>query len=82
MTPNVNPALLGTFSVAQSGTFEVASYQTFDLTVELGAFGMDDKGSVRFVFHGAKDYSEPQTKDPKAPGYVTARTSSGKALSV
>ncbi|MCL6285602.1 DUF3604 domain-containing protein [Ruegeria sp. 2012CJ41-6] len=82
MTPNVSPSLLGKFLVAQSGTFEVASYQTFDLTVELGVFGMDDKGSVRFVFHGAKDYSEPQTEDPTAPGYVTARTSSGKALEV
>lgn len=79
---SVDPTLLGTFSVSPQGSFEVASYQTFELTVELGVFGMDDKGSVRFVFHGAKDYSEPQAKDPTAPGYVTARTSSGKALAV
>ncbi|MEM9578123.1 MAG: DUF3604 domain-containing protein [Pseudomonadota bacterium] len=79
---NVDPALLGSFSVSPLGTFEVASYQTFELTVELGVFGMDDKSSIRFVFHGAKDYSEPQTRDPKAPGYVTARTSSGEALDV
>ena len=73
---------LGSFSVSPGGTFEIASYQTFVLTVRVGTLGMDDKGSVRFVFHGAKDYSEPQTADAGAPGYVTARTSTGKQIEV
>ena len=72
---------LGAFSVTPTtGGFEIATYATFVLTVRIGSLGMDDRGSVRFVFHGAKDYSAPQTRDPTAPGYVTGRTSSGPPL--
>lgn len=73
---------LGSFSVSPEGQFEIATFQTFVMTVRVGSLGMDDRGSVRFVFHGAKDYSEPQTSDASAPGYVTARTSSGRPLKV
>lgn len=73
---------LGSFSVAPTGSFEVATFATFTLRVRVGSLGMDDKGSVRFVFHGAKDYSTPQTADPSAPGHVTARTSSGAPVEV
>ncbi len=73
---------LGSFSVSPTGSFEIATFQTFVLTVKAGSLGMDDKGSVRFVFHGAKDYSSPQTNDPGAPGYVTARTSGGQPVGV
>ena len=72
---------LGAFSVSPTtGVFEIATYETFVMTVRIGSLGMDDRGSVRFVFHGAKDYTAPQTRDPKAPGYVTGRTSSGRPL--
>jgi len=72
---------LGAFSVSPTaGVFEIATFATFVLTVRVGSLGMDDRGSVRFVFHGAKDYSAPQTRDPAAAGYVTGRTSSGRPL--
>lgn len=73
---------LGSFSVTPSGAFEVASFETFVLAVKVGSLGMDDKGSVRFVFHGAKDYSTPQIRDPREPGYVTARSSAGTPVEV
>ena len=71
---------LGAFSVSPLGDFEIATFATFVLRVRVGSLGMDDRGSVRFVFHGAKDYSAPQTRDPAAPGYVTGRTSSGRPI--
>ena len=74
---------LGAFSVSPTaGAFEIATYETFVMTVRIGSLGMDDRGSVRFVFHGAKDYSTPQTRDPAAPGYVSGRTSSGRPLDI
>ena len=74
---------LGAFSVTPTaGPFEVATFATFTMTVRIGSLGMDDRSSVRFVFHGAKDYSMPQTRDPAAPGYVTGRTSSGRPLDI
>ena len=82
MTDHIDSKTLGSYHVSPIGSFQITSYQTFVLRVKLGIYGMDDKGSVRFVFHGAKDYSEPQTSDPTAPGYVTARTSIGKPLEV
>ena len=77
-----DPEQLGSFSVSPLGAFEVATFRTFTMTVRVGSFGMDDRSSVRFVFHGAKDYSQPQIRDPAAPGYVTGRTSSGKPLDI
>ena len=73
---------LGAFSVSPTGVFEIATYATFVMTVRVGSLGMDDRSSVRFVFHGAKDYSSPQTRDPAGPGYVTGRTSSGRPLDI
>ena len=73
---------LGAFSVAPTGFFEIATYATFVMTVRAGSLGMDDRSSFRFVFHGAKDYSSPQTRDPAGPGYVTGRTSSGRPLDI
>ena len=76
-------AQLGAFSVTPTaGPFEIATFETFTMTVRVGSLGMDDRSSVRFVFHGAKDYSTPQTRDPAAPGYVTGRTSSGRPLDI
>ena len=77
-----DPGQLGSFSVSPLGSFEIATFQTFVMTVRVGSFGMDDRSSIRFVFHGAKDYSQPQTRDPAAPGYVTGRTSSGRPLDI
>jgi hypothetical protein len=82
MHSHIDPALLGQFTVTPLGKYEIASFHTFVLTVKLGVFGMDDRGSIRFVFHGAKDYSQPQSHDPAASGYVSASTSTGKSLSV
>ena len=73
---------LGAFSVSPTGVFEIATYATFVMTVRGGSLSMNDRGSVRFVFHGAKDYSAPQTRGPAGPGYVTGRTSSGRPLDI
>ena len=73
---------LGAFSVAPTGFFEIGTYATFVMTVRADSLGMDDRSSFRFVFHGAKDYSSPQTRDPAGPGYVTGRTSSGRPLDI
>ena len=73
---------LGQFAVSPLVPCEVGSFASFELCYVVGPFGMDDKGSVRFVFHGAKDYSEPQFSDPTAPGYTTVEISSGVSADI
>lgn len=77
MNTNIPIENRGQFSVSPLDPCEVGSFASFELRYVVGPYGMDDKSSIRFVFHGAKDYSEPQFSDPTGAGYTTVEISSG-----
>jgi len=80
--PGEDPVLYGHVSMEPSGEFPVRSFQTFRLTYTVGRFGLDDTGAIRVVFRAMGDWGRLQTKDPKAPNFVTATTDNGIHLQV
>jgi len=50
------------------------------VTYTAGRFGIDDQGSIRFLFRFASDAGRPQFDRPGAPNYCTVSASNGTVL--
>ncbi len=72
--PGDAPALYGTAALAPAGPVEARSFQTFKITYTVGRLGIDDTGGIRVAFRRIGDMGTPQTTDPAAPNYVSARS--------
>lgn len=55
-------------------TFTARSYETWEITYEVGKYGIDDGGSVRIARRTVSDSTSPQVTDPRAPGYTSVWT--------
>jgi len=53
---------------------------TFRITYTAGRFGIDDQGSVRFLFRFASDAGRPQFERPNAPNFCSVTASNGTRL--
>lgn len=80
--PGTDPVLYGHVRLSPEGRFEVRSAQTFTLTYTVGRYGIDDTGAIRVVFRFFGDWGSLQTRDPSAPGYVSARASGASRISL
>lgn len=74
------PEVLGRVEV--DGPAEITAGAMTSLRVRFiaGRFGIDDQGSVRFLFRFASDAGRPQFERPNAPNYTTAVASNGTTL--
>ncbi len=75
--PGDDPVMYGHVTLDPREPVAVRSHQTFTLTYTVGRYGLDDTGAIRVVFRALGDWGALQTDDPKAPGYITARSSNG-----
>ena len=77
-----DPALVGHAVLAPHGPVEARSFQTFRLTYTVGKLGLDDTGGIRACFRIVSDIGKPQTTDPTAANYLTARCSGQGKISL
>jgi len=80
--PANDPTLYGHVRLEGLKAVEARSYQTFRLVYTVGRYGLDDTGAIRVAFRAMSDFGRPQTEDPSAPGYVTAKASNGCKLTL
>ena len=64
------PEALGRVSIEGPASVVAGSMATFRITYTAGRFGIDDQGSVRFLFRFASDAGRPQFERPNAPNSV------------
>ncbi|MCA9430053.1 MAG: hypothetical protein KC940_06080, partial [Candidatus Omnitrophica bacterium] len=56
---------------------EVLSYQTLTVEYTVGNAGIDPGGGIRIGMRHVHRWTDPQTNDPKADGYLTVSTVEG-----
>jgi hypothetical protein len=74
------PETLGRVDVDAPATIVAGSMATLRITYTAGRFGVDDQGSVRFLFRFASDAGRPQFERPNAPNFCTVSASNGTML--
>jgi hypothetical protein len=74
------PEALGQVAVEVATPVVAGSMATVRITYTAGRFGIDDQGSVRFLFRFASDAGRPQFDRPGAPNYCTVTASNGTTL--
>ncbi|MCC6198050.1 MAG: DUF3604 domain-containing protein [Burkholderiales bacterium] len=74
------PAALGRVDVDAPARLVAGSMATIRVTYTAGRFGIDDQGSIRFLFRFASDAGRPQFDRPGAPNYCTVSASNGTVL--
>lgn len=74
------PETLGRVEVEAPASIVVGSMATLKVTYTAGRFGVDDQGSVRFLFRFASDAGRPQFERPNAPNFCTVSASNGTTL--
>ncbi len=74
------PDVLGRVTLDDAGPIVAGSMATLRVTYTAGKFGIDDQGSVRFLFRFASDAGRPQFERPNAPNYCTVSASNGTRL--
>jgi uncharacterized protein DUF3604 len=62
---------IGSMRLEGPESVEVLSHQTFALEYAAGRAGIQPGGGVRIGLRHLSNWSVPQTKDPKAEGYIT-----------
>ena len=80
--PGDDPAILGTARLTPTDPVEVRTFQSFTLTYTVGSLGIDDTGGIRIACRRIGDAGLLQTKDPKAPNYVSAESNGEGRLSL
>ena len=65
---------LGSVKLTGKKSVVAGSHATYRLTYTAGHAGIDDRGSVRVAFRDMCDAGDLQWSDPKAPDYVSVRT--------
>lgn len=69
-------------SIGSTEPCEIRSWQEICLTLTVGRFGFDDTGGFRISMRFTHDGGALQSQDPKAPNYVSARSSTGVRIAV
>ena len=69
-------ALYGSATLAPAGPITAGSWGTWQLRYTAGSYGIDENGTLLVAWRFATDWGRPQTSDPSAPNYVSARTDS------
>lgn len=72
--PGNDPALYGNAVFDSVNAVETRTFQTFTVTYTVGRLGLDDTGAIRVSFRMITDAGQPQSTNPQAPNYVSART--------
>jgi len=68
--------LYGSAALRPAGPIVAGSWGTWQLIYTAGSFGIDENGTLLVAPRFATDWGKPQTADPAAPNYVSARTDS------
>jgi len=71
---------LGHVAIDAPDHLEAGSMATIRVRYTAGRFGIDDQGSIRFLFRFASDAGRPQFERPGAPNYATVSASNGTTL--
>jgi hypothetical protein len=71
---------LGHVEIDAPDTLEAGSMATIRVRYTAGRFGIDDQGSIRFLFRFASDAGRPQFERPGAPNFATVSASNGTTL--
>lgn len=74
------PETLGRVDVEVDGPVVAGSMTTVRIRYTAGKFGIDDQGSIRFLFRFASDAGRPQFDRPGAPNFCTVTASNGTTL--
>ena len=74
------PETLGRVEVDCPDELVAGSMATIRITYTAGKFGIDDQGSIRFLFRFASDSGRPQFDRPNAPNFVTMSSSNNTTL--
>jgi hypothetical protein len=74
------PNVLGHVAIDCPPEITAGSLATVRITYTAGRFGIDDQGSVRFLFRFASDAGRPQFDRPNAPNYCSVSASNGTRL--
>ncbi len=80
--PGDDPALYGSATLSPTAPVEARSFQTFKIIYTVGRLGIDDTGGIQVAFRRIGDMGRPQTSDPAAPNYVTARSNGEGTINV
>jgi len=76
------PEILGRVDVDAPPEIVAGSMSSVRITFTAGRFGIDDQGSLRFLFRFASDAGRPQFERPNAPNFCTAFASNGATLAL
>lgn len=74
------PEILGRVDIEAPADIPAGSMASVRISFTAGRFGIDDQGSLRFLFRFASDAGRPQFDRPNAPNYCTATASNGAVL--
>jgi hypothetical protein len=74
------PEVLGRVDIEGPAQTVAGSMTTLRVIYTAGRFGIDDQGSVRFLFRFASDAGRPQFDRPAAPNFCTVAASNGTSL--
>ena len=69
-------SLYGSATLSPAGPITAGSWGTWQLRYTAGGYGIDENGTLLVAWRFATDWGTPQTSDPQAPNYVSARTDS------
>jgi hypothetical protein len=71
---------LGTVSLEPCCAVEAGSYQSWTLTLTVGSYGIDERGTIKVCQRFACDMQHPQFEDPQADAFCSVATSGGAKL--
>lgn len=74
-------ALYGRAELSPTAPVVAGSTGTWILTYCVGAYGIDDGGTLKIAWRFASDWGRPQSVDPAAPNYCTVATDGPGRLS-
>lgn len=74
------PGVLGRVDIDPPAQLTAGSMASLRITYTAGRFGIDDQGSIRFLFRFASDAGRPQFDRPSAPNFCTVTASNGTSL--
>ena len=80
--PSANATWYGTARLTPDAPVTAGEYGTWEFTYTAGRYGIDNTGSILVCWRFASDWARPQTSDPVAENYLTARTTAAARLDV
>ena len=71
---------LGTVTLEPCMPVVAGSYQQWTLTLTVGSYGIDERGTIKIAQRFACDMQPAQFSDPAAPAYCTVQTNGAAKL--